>query len=69
MGPTFYFGLQNVVLRHDVAEKVKNMPEVYPHLIFHGFKSKLGERVQKALQHLFPVAKADSQRVVTLANK
>ena len=69
VGPTFYFGLQNVVLRHDVAEKVKNMPEIYPHLVFHNFKTNLGQRVQTALQHLFPVAKADSQRVVTFANK
>ncbi len=26
VGPTVYFGLQNVVLRHDVKEKVQNMP-------------------------------------------
>ena len=44
------------------------MPEVYPHLIFHNFKTKLGERVKTVLQHLFPVAKADSKRVITFSN-
>jgi len=26
VGPTLYFGLQNVVLRHDVNEKLQTMP-------------------------------------------
>lgn len=26
VGPTLYFGLQNVVLRHDVEEKLQTMP-------------------------------------------
>jgi U3 small nucleolar ribonucleoprotein protein IMP4 len=26
VGPTVYFGLENVVLRHDVKEKIANMP-------------------------------------------
>lgn len=26
VGPTVYFGLQNVVLRHDVKEKLPTMP-------------------------------------------
>ena len=42
VGPTVYFGLQNVVLRHDVNEKLANMPEAYPHLIFQNFSSQLG---------------------------
>jgi len=45
------------------------MPEIYPHLIFHNFTTALGQRVQTALQHLFPVPKPDSKRVITLANK
>jgi len=45
------------------------MPEIYPHLIFHNFTSSLGQRVHTALQHIFPVAKPDSQRIITLANK
>ena len=69
VGPTLYFGLQNVVLRHDVDEKLQTMPEIYPHLIFHNFKTQLGERVQTVLQHLFPVAKPDSRRIITFANQ
>jgi U3 small nucleolar ribonucleoprotein protein IMP4 len=57
VGPTVYFGLQNVVLRHDVDEKLPNMPEIYPHLIFNNFSSTLGERVVNILKHLFPVPK------------
>lgn len=45
------------------------MPEVYPHLIFHNFQTELGERVKTVLQHLFPVAKPDSKRIITLANQ
>ena len=44
------------------------MPEVYPHLIFNNFKTQLGERVKAVLQHIFPVAKADSRRVITFSN-
>lgn len=69
VGPTLYFGLQNVVLRHDVDEKLQTMPEIYPHLIFHDLKTALGQRVQTVLQHLFPVAKPDSQRIITFANR
>jgi len=36
-GPTAYFGLSNVVLRHDVREKVDPVSEAYPHLIFDNF--------------------------------
>ena len=38
-------------------------------MIFHNFKTQLGERVKTVLQHLFPVAKPDSRRIVTFANK
>jgi len=69
VGPTLYFGLQNVVLRHDVKEKLQNMPEIYPHLIFHNFNTQLGERVKTVLQHLFPVAKPESKRIITFANQ
>lgn len=68
VGPTIYFGLENVVLRHDVKDKVANMPEAYPHLIFHNFSSKLGDRVVNILKHIFPVPKVDSKRVITFAN-
>jgi U3 small nucleolar ribonucleoprotein protein IMP4 len=32
-GPTAYFGLSNVVMRHDIQTK-DTIPEAYPHLIF-----------------------------------
>ena len=36
-GPTAYFGLSNVIMRHDLAELPDNMSLEYPHLIFHQF--------------------------------
>ena len=68
VGPTVYFGLQNVVLRHDVNEKLATMPEIYPHLIFHNFSTALGERVVNILKHLFPVPKVESKRVISFSN-
>lgn len=67
-GPTAYFSLSNTVMRHDIPD-VGKMSEVYPHLIFHNFKTKLGQRVQSILKYLFPVPKDDSKRVMTFANK
>ncbi|KNE55226.1 hypothetical protein AMAG_01140 [Allomyces macrogynus ATCC 38327] len=66
-GPTAYFTLHNVVLRHDIADK-GTVSEAYPHLIFHNFNTKLGERAKNILKHLFPVPKEDSKRVMTFAN-
>jgi U3 small nucleolar ribonucleoprotein protein IMP4 len=43
-GPTAYFTLHNVVLRHDIPDRGK-VSEQYPHLIFDKFSSKLGQRV------------------------
>jgi rRNA maturation protein Rpf1 len=43
-GPTAYFGLANVVMRHDI-ENHGTVSEQYPHLIFHNFSTKLGDRV------------------------
>lgn len=43
-GPTAYFTLYNVVMRHDVPD-IGTMSEAYPHLIFHNFTSRLGKRV------------------------
>jgi U3 small nucleolar ribonucleoprotein protein IMP4 len=34
-GPTAYFGMKDVVLRHDLATKPGNMSEAAPHLVFH----------------------------------
>ena len=69
-GPTVYFTLHNVQLRHDIASyKSSTVSEQYPHLIFENFSSKLGERVRDILKYLFPVPKEDSKRVMTFANQ
>nr|XP_039251553.1 U3 small nucleolar ribonucleoprotein protein IMP4-like [Styela clava] len=67
-GPTTYFNMSNCIMRHDIPN-VGTMSEAYPHLIFHNFNSRLGERVKTILQSLFPVPKEDSKRVVTFANE
>ena len=69
-GPTLYFTLHNVNLRHDIdSYKNSTVSEQYPHLIFENFSSKLGERIRDALKYLFPVAKEDSKRVMTFSNE
>jgi U3 small nucleolar ribonucleoprotein protein IMP4 len=66
-GPTAYFTLYNVVMRHDI-ENCGKMSEQYPHLIFNNFTSQLGKRCADILKYLFPVAKDDSKRVITFSN-
>jgi U3 small nucleolar ribonucleoprotein protein IMP4 len=69
-GPTTYFGLFNVVLRHDIQEEdINTVSEAYPHLVFDGFNNRLGERIVEILKNLFPVPKFDSTRVLTFANQ
>ncbi|KAF9075945.1 anticodon-binding protein [Rhodocollybia butyracea] len=69
-GPTVFFTLNNVALRHDIATyKESTVSEQYPHLIFENFSSKLGERIQDVLKYLFPVPKEDSKRVMTFSNE
>jgi U3 small nucleolar ribonucleoprotein protein IMP4 len=68
-GPTAYFGLSNVVMRHDIKDGLDAVSEAFPHLIFNKFDTKLGRRVQSILKYLFPVPKLDSQRVMTFANE
>ena len=67
-GPTAYFSLSNTVMRHDIPN-VNTLSEVYPHLIFNNFQSKLGKRVMNILKYLFPVPKEESKRVITFANQ
>nr|CAD1831148.1 unnamed protein product [Ananas comosus var. bracteatus] len=69
-GPTAYFGLFNVVTRHDIKERkaMGTMSEAYPHLIFDKFSKQLGQRTSNILKHLFPVPKPDSKRIITFAN-
>lgn len=69
-GPTAYFSLHNVTLRHDLQGSLKGtVSEAYPHLIFSNFETKLGSRIKSILQHLFPVPKEDTKRVMTFANQ
>jgi len=68
-GPTASFSLHNVVLRADIPNSARGtVSESYPHLIFEGFATKLGERVVQILKHLFPPREATAKlgsRVVT----
>ena len=66
-GPTAYFNLSHVVLRHDIPG-VEKMSEAFPHLIFNNFSTKLGSRCTNILKYLFPVPKEDSKRIMTFAN-
>lgn len=66
-GPTAYFTMSNVVMRHDVPDR-DPMSEQYPHLIFHNLGSRLGQRFTSILKYLFPVPKENSKRVITFAN-
>lgn len=67
-GPTIYFGLYHVVLRHDIKEEIDKVSEANPHLIFDGFNSRLGERITEIIKNLFPVPKLDSKRILTFYN-
>jgi U3 small nucleolar ribonucleoprotein protein IMP4 len=49
-GPTCFFGLSHVVMRHDLPERPAPMSEEHPHLVFHGFSTRLGSRVANILK-------------------
>jgi U3 small nucleolar ribonucleoprotein protein IMP4 len=71
-GPTASFSLHNVVLRADIPNAARGtVSESYPHLVFEGFKTKLGARVVQILKHLFPPRDPGKlgNRVVTFVNK
>ncbi|CAL5871705.1 uncharacterized protein PFLUO_LOCUS5958 [Penicillium psychrofluorescens] len=71
-GPTASFSLHNVVLRADIPNAARGtVSESYPHLIFEGFKTKLGARVVQILKHLFPPREPGKlgNRVVSFVNK
>ncbi|CAM6083305.1 unnamed protein product [Calypogeia fissa] len=69
-GPTAYFGLLNVVTRHDIKDKqtLGTMSEAYPHLILDNFSTKLGNRTATILKYLFPEPKVETKRIITFAN-
>ncbi|XP_053990398.1 U3 small nucleolar ribonucleoprotein protein IMP4-like [Hylaeus volcanicus] len=69
LGPTVYFALKDVVLRHDLPNKPPPMSTAFPHLVFDNFTSTLGSRVATVLKHLFPPASPTTTRVLTFINR
>merc|ERR1711894_83232 len=67
-GPTAYFTITDIVMRHDIPD-IGKVSEAAPHLVFHNFKTRLGERCMSILKYLFPVPKEESKRVITFANQ
>lgn len=65
-GPTAFFSLHNVLMRHDMPG-VGHQPQELPQLVLHGFGSKLALRLASILKHLFPVPRPDSRRVCAFA--
>uniref|UniRef100_A0A7E4ZWY8 Brix domain-containing protein n=1 Tax=Panagrellus redivivus TaxID=6233 RepID=A0A7E4ZWY8_PANRE len=66
-GPTAFFSLHDVVMRHDMPD-MGTMPEQFPHLMFEGMNSKVGQRVTSILKYIFPVPKKESKRVIFLGD-
>ncbi|OLL24505.1 U3 small nucleolar ribonucleoprotein imp4 [Neolecta irregularis DAH-3] len=69
-GPTAYFTLHNVNLRHDLPS-APPISKVYPHLIFDNFSTKLGARLTSILKNIFPPIKPDAKnpRVLSFLNQ
>lgn len=67
-GPTAYFSLANVVMRRQVEDPAP-LSTAFPHLVFEDLTSKLGVRVRKILQALFPVPKPESRRLISFVNR
>ena len=53
-GPTAYFTLSDCVMRHDIPD-IGTMSEAFPHLIFHNFQTKLGERVSRNVNYCLTI--------------
>jgi len=69
-GPTLLVTLHSVQLRHDLPNYSEStVSEQYPHLIFEGFETKLGNRVMDILKNLWPVPREESKRTMTLHNE
>jgi U3 small nucleolar ribonucleoprotein protein IMP4 len=68
-GPTAYFTISNCILRHDIPECAPSSLQ-YPHLVIDGLSSKVGRRIGRILQALYPgpATKPDSRRIITYAN-
>ncbi|EAN33283.2 U3 small nucleolar ribonucleoprotein IMP4 [Theileria parva strain Muguga] len=68
-GPTAYFQLSDVVLRHDLTEKLPTMSQAYPHLMFHNFTSPLGERIKDIIRYMFPPPNTNETRIMSFINE
>eukprot|EP00915_Cephaloidophora_sp_WS-2016_P002510 GHVH01003383.1.p2 GENE.GHVH01003383.1~~GHVH01003383.1.p2 ORF type:complete len:325 (+),score=52.27 GHVH01003383.1:1859-2833(+) len=76
-GPTAVFELKDVRMRHQLPNKPPPMPTHNPHLIFHQFNSKIGNRFMHILKFLFPANTqgdktskgVDKTRVLSFVNK
>ncbi|XP_066091145.1 U3 small nucleolar ribonucleoprotein protein IMP4 isoform X3 [Saccopteryx bilineata] len=62
-------GVTDLLVVHEHRGTPGTVSEAKPHLIIHGFSSRLGKRVSDILRYLFPVPKDDSHRVITFANQ
>lgn len=67
-GPTAYFSLTNVVMRRQV-ENPPPISTAFPHLIFDQLTSKLGIRVKRILQAMFPVPNPETRRIISFINR
>ena len=47
-GPTASFSISGCVMRHDIPD-VGTMSEASPHLVFHNFKTRLGQRASEGV--------------------
>eukprot|EP01031_Cornospumella_fuschlensis_P036012 gene36012-43673_t len=67
-GPTAYFTLTSPILRHDLPE-APHVSSAPPHLIMDGMNSRIGQRLKRILQGLFPPASPSTPRVVSFVNQ
>ena len=67
-GPTLYLNVSDVVMRQDVNPD-STVLEKAPQLVFENLNQKMGKRIQRIIQHLFPQPKEDSDRVVAFVNR
>lgn len=68
LGPTAFFTLSGVVMRHDIDGGSAPMSEAFPHIILNNFNTDLGKRIGNVLKCLYPIPRPDTKRIVTFSN-
>jgi U3 small nucleolar ribonucleoprotein protein IMP4 len=70
-GPTAYFGLYNVIPRHQIGTRkdLGTIPEKYPNLIFEGFDTNVGNRTKNILKYIFPYSQKGAKSVISFVNR